>query len=76
MNTHKNARLTFVRRQEVVRDMIEHQMTPATAGAGHAASSGSPRASGWAAIWSTAMLVCTVCRRARATDVPRCALRV
>ena len=33
MNIHKNARLTVVRRHEMVRDMIEHQMTPAAASA-------------------------------------------
>ena len=33
MNTHKNARLTFARRQEMVQDMIERQVAPAAAGA-------------------------------------------
>jgi transposase InsO family protein len=45
MNIHKNARLTFVRRQDLVRDMIEHQLTPATAGAKHGVSA--PTARKW-----------------------------
>ena len=32
MNIHKNARLTFARRQEMVRDMIERQLTPCRGG--------------------------------------------
>ncbi len=37
MNTHKNARLTFARRQEMVQDMIEHRISAnaATASAVH-----------------------------------------
>ena len=35
MNTHKNARLTFVRRQEMVRDIVEQGMTPVMAAAVH-----------------------------------------
>ena len=31
MNTHKNARLSFVRRQEIVRDIVETGMTPVAA---------------------------------------------
>ena len=38
MNTHKNARLTFVRRQEMVRDMVEQGMTPTAAAAVHGVS--------------------------------------
>jgi transposase InsO family protein len=45
MNIHKNARLTFSRRQEMVRDMIEGEMTPATAGAAHGVSA--PTARKW-----------------------------
>ena len=33
MNTHKNARLTFVRRIEMVRAIVEHRLTPAEAAA-------------------------------------------
>jgi transposase InsO family protein len=32
MNTHKNARLTFARRIEMVRSIVEHRLTPAEAG--------------------------------------------
>jgi hypothetical protein len=35
MNTHKSARLAFVRRQEMVRDMDEQGMLPAAAAAAH-----------------------------------------
>jgi transposase InsO family protein len=45
MNIHKNARLTVVRRHELVRDMIEHRMTPAAAGAVHGVSA--PTARKW-----------------------------
>jgi hypothetical protein len=37
MNTHKNARLTFVRRPEMVRDIVETGMTPMAAAAVHEA---------------------------------------
>ena len=33
MNTHKNARLTFARRLEMVRSIVEQQLTPALAAA-------------------------------------------
>jgi len=45
MNIHKNARLTFVRRQDLVRDMIEQQLTPAVAGAKYGVSA--PTARKW-----------------------------
>src|SRR5882757_1120296 len=45
MNTHKNARLTFVRRQEMVRDIVEQGMTPVTAAAAHGVSA--PTARKW-----------------------------
>lgn len=45
MNTHKNARLTFVRRQEMVRDIVERGMTPVTAAAAHGVSA--PTARKW-----------------------------
>jgi transposase InsO family protein len=45
MNIHKNARLTVVRRHELVRDMIKRQMTPAAAGAVHGVSA--PTARKW-----------------------------
>jgi transposase InsO family protein len=45
MNIHKNARLTFVRRQDLVRDMIEHQLPPAVAGAKYGVSA--PTARKW-----------------------------
>jgi transposase InsO family protein len=45
MNIHKNARLTFVRRQDLVRDMIDQQLTPAVAGAKHGVSA--PTARKW-----------------------------
>jgi len=45
MNTHKNARLTFVRRQEMVRDIVEKGMTPVAAAAVHGVSA--PTARKW-----------------------------
>lgn len=45
MNTHKNARLTFARRQEMVRDIVELGMTPAAAAATHGVSA--PTARKW-----------------------------
>jgi transposase InsO family protein len=38
MNIHKNARLTFVRRQEMVQDVIEHKLTLAATAAAHGVS--------------------------------------
>jgi len=38
MNIHKNARLTFVRRQEMVQDVIEHKLTLAATAAVHGVS--------------------------------------
>ena len=43
MNTHKNARLTFVRRIELVRDIVDKGFTPCTAGAVHGVSGPSAR---------------------------------
>ena len=45
MNTHKNARLTFVRRQEMVRDIVETGMTPGAAAAAQGVSA--PTARKW-----------------------------
>lgn len=45
MNTHKNARLTYVRRLEMVQDMIEHRHIPAAAAA--AAGVSEPTARKW-----------------------------
>jgi len=45
MNIHKNARLTFVRRQDLVRDMIEQRLPPAVAGARYGVSA--PTARKW-----------------------------
>ena len=45
MNTHKNARLTFARRLELVRDMTCSGLSPATAGATHGVSA--PTAYKW-----------------------------
>ena len=45
MNTHKNARLTFARRIEMVRSIIEQELTPAEAAA--AAGVSSPTARKW-----------------------------
>ncbi|MBM3390896.1 MAG: hypothetical protein FJY34_02805 [Betaproteobacteria bacterium] len=41
MNTHKNARLTFVRRLEMVLDMTERGLTPCAAAAAQGVSPGS-----------------------------------
>jgi transposase InsO family protein len=43
MNIHKNARLTLVRRLELVRDMIDQGFTPCTAAAVHGVSGPSAR---------------------------------
>jgi transposase InsO family protein len=43
MNIHKNARLTFVRRMELVRDMVDQGFTPCTAAAVHGVSAPSAR---------------------------------
>ena len=45
MNIHKNARLTFARRQEMVQDMVTRQLSPAAAGAVHGVSA--PTARKW-----------------------------
>jgi len=45
MNTHKNARLTFIRRQEMVCDIVERGMTPVAAAAVHGVSA--PTARKW-----------------------------
>lgn len=45
MNTHKNARLTFARRLELVRDMTEAGLIPAAAGLAHGVSA--PTARKW-----------------------------
>lgn len=45
MNIHKNARLTFVRRQELVADMVERHMSPVAAAAKHGVSA--PTARKW-----------------------------
>ena len=45
MNTHKNARLTFARRIEMVRDMTKSGLTPAAAGQAHGVSA--PTARKW-----------------------------
>ena len=45
MNLHKNARLTFARRLEMVRQMTEHRLTPAAAAA--AAGVSEPTARKW-----------------------------
>jgi hypothetical protein len=38
MNTHKNARLTYVRRLEMVKDVINHRLTPGAAAAAYGVS--------------------------------------
>jgi len=45
MNIHKNARLTFARRQEMVHHMLERRLTPAAAGLAHGVSA--PTARKW-----------------------------
>ena len=45
MNTHKNARLTFIRRQEMVHDIVKQGMPPVTAAAVHGVSA--PTARKW-----------------------------
>src|SRR5262245_47141567 len=45
MNTHKNARLTYARRIEMVRDIVERQVSPAAAAA--AAGVSEPTARKW-----------------------------
>ena len=46
MNTHKNARLTYVRRLEMVKDMLDHGLTPGAAVAAYGVSP--PTARKWA----------------------------
>ena len=38
MNTHKNARLTYARRFEMVQDIVERSCTPCAAAAAHGVS--------------------------------------
>jgi transposase InsO family protein len=38
MNTHKNARLTYLRRLQMVQDMVEHGLSPAESGDKHGVS--------------------------------------
>lgn len=45
MNVQKNARLTFVRRQELMKDIVERGLTPTQAAASHGVSG--PTASKW-----------------------------
>ena len=45
MNTHKNARLTYVRRLEMVKDVINHRLTPGAAAAAYGVSG--PTAHKW-----------------------------
>jgi len=45
MNTHKNARLTYARRIEMVRDVVDRGMTPCAAAAAHGVSA--PTARKW-----------------------------
>ena len=45
MNIHKNARLAFARRQELVQDMVERHMNPAAAAVKHRISA--PTARKW-----------------------------
>lgn len=45
MNIHKNARLTFARRQELVADMVERRLSPVAAAAKHGVSA--PTARKW-----------------------------
>ena len=45
MNTHKNARLTYARRLELVRDMTDRGLSPVVAGTAHAVSA--PTARKW-----------------------------
>ena len=64
MNIHKNARLTFARRQEMVRDMIERALTPAAAAAAHGVSA--PTARKWLGRYlAKARPVCAMLRRGR-----------
>lgn len=45
MNTHKNARLTFARRVEMIQDMTQRGLSPVCAGAAHGVSA--PTARKW-----------------------------
>ncbi|ETH97542.1 leucine-zipper of insertion element IS481 [Bordetella pertussis STO1-CHOM-0012] len=64
MNTHKHARLTFLRRLEMVQQLIAHQVCVPEA----ARAYGSPRrlcANGWAASWLRARRAWPMRPRAR-----------
>ncbi|MCX8115509.1 MAG: IS481 family transposase [Burkholderiaceae bacterium] len=43
MNTHKNARLTFARRIELVKDIVDRKVTPCAAAAAHGVSAATAR---------------------------------
>ncbi|MFN7571305.1 MAG: leucine zipper domain-containing protein [Betaproteobacteria bacterium] len=43
MNTHKNARLTYARRLEMVKDIVDQKLTPCAAAAAHGVSAGTTR---------------------------------
>ena len=43
MNTHKNARLTFARRIELVTDIVDRKLTPSAAAAAHGVTAATAR---------------------------------
>ncbi|SOZ72738.1 Integrase (fragment) [Cupriavidus taiwanensis] len=70
MNTHKNARLTFGRRLEVVQDITEHGLSVRETFASHGVTALTARKWCWAAIWQVA------CRRSPRTIDPSKALLI
>lgn len=54
MNTHKNARLTFARRMQLVRSILDQKLDPALAAAEQGLAC-LRRRSGWAATWLKGM---------------------
>jgi len=59
MNIHKNARLTLVRRREMVQDVVERKLTLTAAAAAHAVSV--PTVRKWVvAIWRRARRGCAM----------------
>jgi transposase InsO family protein len=69
MNHHKNARLTFARRLEMVQDMTEHKLTPAAAAA--AAGVSEPTARKWLGRYLAGGEVALVDTSSRPASSPR-----
>ena len=58
MNTHKNARLTYLRRLELVQDIIEGGFSASEAAARHGVSAVTARTSGTHGTWPAELQRC------------------